>query len=71
MADKFGIAAGITLDGEKEFKSAVTEINRSMTVLGSEMKKVTAQFADNGDSIEALTAKQDVLDRQLNNEGLS
>lgn len=63
MADNFKIGASVALDGEKEFKQAVTGINKEMTVLGSEMKKVTAQFADNSTSMEALKSKQDVLSR--------
>lgn len=64
MAGDFNIGAGITLDGEAEFKKAVSSINKELTVLGSEMKKVTAQFSDNADSIEALTSKQDVLNKK-------
>ena len=50
MAEK-KIGAGIALDGEREFKKAVTGINKDLSVLGSEMKKVTAQFDGNANSI--------------------
>ena len=53
------------MDGEKEFKQAITDINKAMSVLGSEMNKVTAQFDGNANSITGLTAKQDVLERKL------
>ena len=36
MADNFGLKIGI--EGEKEFKKALSEINQSFKVLGSEMK---------------------------------
>ena len=36
MADDFGLKIG--LEGEKEFKKALSEINQSFKVLGSEMK---------------------------------
>ena len=36
MADTFGLKIG--LEGEKEFKKALGEINQSFKVLGSEMK---------------------------------
>lgn len=65
MADKMKIGAGLSLDGEKEFKQAITDINKAMSVLGSEMNKVTAQFDGNANSITGLTAKQDVLERKL------
>lgn len=70
MADNFKIGASLALDGEAEFKKAITDINKDMNVLGSEMKKVTAQFADNSNSVEALTAKQEVLNKQLNDQTL-
>lgn len=53
------------LDGEKEYKAAVSEINASLRVLNSEMKLVSAQFATNADSVDALTARGDVLTRQI------
>lgn len=53
------------LDGEKEYKAAVSEINASLRVLNSEMKLVSAQFATNADSVDALTARNDVLTRQI------
>lgn len=60
MGDNFSIGAGLELSGEKQFTDAIKSINKDLTVLGSEMKKVTAQFDGNADSMEALTAKQKV-----------
>ena len=51
------------LDGEKEYKAAVSEINASLRVLNSEMKLVSEQFKNNDKSVEALTASSDVLSR--------
>jgi phage-related minor tail protein len=42
MADSFGLKIGI--EGEREFKNALKEINQSFKVLGSEMNLVTSQF---------------------------
>ena len=42
MADNFGLKIG--LEGEKEFKKALADINQSFKVLGSEMKVVQSQF---------------------------
>lgn len=56
---------GIELNGEKEFRDAVGEIDKSLKVLRSEMRLVAVQFDDNADSLDALTASNDVLNRQI------
>ena len=63
MADNFGLKIG--LEGEKEFKKALYEINQSFKVLGSEMKVVTSQFNKNDKSVEALTARNQVLNKEI------
>ncbi len=63
MADDFGIKLG--LEGEKEFKNALTEINQSFKVLGSEMKLVSSQFDKNDTSVDALTARNTVLNKEI------
>ena len=63
MADDFGLKIG--LEGEKEFKKALTEINQSFKVLGSEMKVVQSQFDKNDNSVEALTAWNQVLNKEI------
>lgn len=63
MADTFGLKIG--LEGEKEFKKALSEINQSFKVLGSEMKLVQSQFGKNDSSAEALAAKHKVLTTQI------
>lgn len=59
MADSFGLKIG--LEGEKEFKKALADINQSFKVLGSEMKLATSQFDKNDKSVEALAARNKVL----------
>ena len=59
------IKTKVAMDGEKEYKQALSEINSGLKVLNSEMKLTSEQFADNADSIDALTAKNDVLERQI------
>ncbi len=49
MADNFGLKIGI--EGEKQFKQALADINQSFKVLGSEMQLVTSQFDKNDQSI--------------------
>ena len=63
MAENFGLKIG--LEGEKEFKSALAEINNSFKVLGSEMKLVDSQFDKNENSVESLTAKNEVLEKSI------
>lgn len=63
MADSFGIKLGV--EGEKEFKSALSDINLSFKVLGSEMKLVQSQFGKNYSSVESLTSRNEVLNRQI------
>ena len=63
MADNFGLKIG--LEGEKEFKKALADINQSFKVLGSEMKVVQSQFDKNDDSVEALTSRNRVLGKEI------
>jgi len=59
----FGLKIG--LEGEREFKRAITEINREMRVLGSEMKLAASAFAKNETSAASLTAKNQVLAKEI------
>ena len=64
----YDIGPKIGIEGEAEYKKAITSINKDLSVLGSEMKKVTAQFSGNADSMQALTAKQDVYNKQADEQ---
>ncbi len=59
------ITTRFELDGEKQFKAAISEINSGMSVLKSEMELTSAQFSKNADSMDALTKKGDILERQI------
>ena len=63
MADKFGLKIG--LEGEKEFKKSLSEINSAFKVLGSEMKLVESQFGKNDKSVSALSARHEVLEKTV------
>lgn len=63
MADNFGLKIGI--EGEREFKQSLAEINSSFKVLGSEMKLAISRFDANEKSVESLTAKNEVLQKQI------
>ena len=53
------IGAEIRLEGEKDFKRAVSSINTDLKVLGSELKKTESEYKGNENSLSALTAKSE------------
>lgn len=63
MADNFGLKIGI--EGEKEFKAQLVEINQSFKVLGSEMKLIESQFDKQDKSEQALTARNEILQKSI------
>ena len=64
MADKTqNVKTRLSFDGEAEYKAACKEINSTLKVLNSEMKLVTAEYKDNASSVDALKAKQAVLQK--------
>ena len=62
------VGAYITLDGEKEFRSAVTQCNKSLSTMKSEMKLVEAETAGNANSVDTLRKKNEVLTRTLDKQ---
>ena len=65
MANKNKIGASIVLEGEKEFKAAVTDCNRQLRGMKSELSLVKEKYAENANSLEALQAKHKVLSQVL------
>lgn len=55
------IATDLVLSGEKEFNAGMKAVNSNLKTLKSDMAAVSAEFDDNANSVEALTAKQKVL----------
>lgn len=66
MSENFGLKMG--LEGEREFKKSLADINNSFKVLGSEMKLVDSQFDKNDKSTEALTAHSEVLNKEIDSQ---
>jgi len=66
MAADFGLKIGI--EGEKEFKNALRDINQSFKVLGSEMNLVASQFDKQDRSVEAITARNRVLNKEIDTQ---
>lgn len=61
--DTFGLKIGV--EGEKEFKNALRDINQSFKVLGSEMKLVSSEFDKQDKSVAAVAAKNEVLNKAI------
>lgn len=61
----YDIGPKIGIEGEAEFRKSIKAIEGQVKSLGNELKAVTAEFADNANSMEALTAKSNVLDKSI------
>lgn len=53
------IGAEIRLEGEKDFKRAVSSINTDLKLMESELKKTESQYRGNENSLSALSAKSE------------
>ena len=58
----------IKLDGEKEYKAALSQIRGGLSELKSELALASEQFKGNENSVEALTAKHDILERTISTQ---
>ncbi len=65
MAKRPKVGAAMTLDGEREFKAAIAEINAGLKVNAAQMKLVAATYEDGGKSAKDLAAAQEVLEAQI------
>ncbi len=68
MPGKKEIVAGIRLEGEKKFKDDVASINKNLTAMKSELGKVSAEYEGQANTLEALTKKQEILNRMLDEQ---
>lgn len=55
------IGPRIGIDGESEFRKQIQNVNQSIKTLQSEMKAVTAEFADNASAEQRLAAQNKTL----------
>lgn len=55
----------IKLQGESEYRKALSQITQNLREVSSEMKVVTSAYDKNDTSTEALAAKSDVLSKRL------
>lgn len=51
--------------GDKEYREALKQMQAGMNVTRSEAKLLSAQFADNEETLEAVTKKNEILDRTV------
>lgn len=66
--DATKITTYVGIEGEREYKKALNEIAQEMRVTSSEAKVLTATYADNADSLEALKAKDEQLRKELDQQ---
>lgn len=59
------IKTTLALDGEKAFKQGLEATSRQLRVLDSEMKATKASFAGNEKSLESLTARGKIFEKQV------
>lgn len=59
------LKARVGLDGMDEYKRALSELNSGNRVLASEMRKLQAEYKGNTESVEYLTKRGELLERQL------
>ena len=65
MADA-GLKLGV--EGEREFKKALSGINEEMKLLGSEMKLVASEFDANDKSVKALKSQYNVISSEVDTQ---
>lgn len=61
----YDIGPRIGIDGEAEFRRSIQQVSQNIKTLGTEMGAVTAQFSQNANSQEALTAKSKILTKEI------
>ena len=66
MSSTFGFRLGI--EGEREIKSKLYEINQNMKVLGSELKVVSSACDGQERNVRSLSARNDVLKKTVDEQ---
>jgi phage-related protein len=61
----YDIGPQIGIEGEKAFKNAIKDIDQQFKVLGSELKLVASEFDASDKSMEAVTARSGVLNKEI------
>lgn len=66
MSERIGVT--LELDGEKQYKQAVSAITAANKSLDSELKLIESRFAGNANSMEALSEKHKVLEKRYESQ---
>ena len=61
MPSSEGISTKVSVLGDKEYKKALQDIGRRLTMLNTEMAATSSAFGDQADSMEAMRAKASSL----------
>ena len=64
----YDIGPRIGIEGEKEFRQAIGQINTNMRTLNTEMMAVASQFDKSDNSMESYVAKNKVLNKQIDEQ---
>lgn len=62
------IGGKIVLEGEKEYRQALKDIKSDQAELRSEMKLCQSEYKNSQNSIQALTAKHEILSKQIESQ---
>lgn len=65
MAGNYDIGPRVGIEGDKTFKNSLNAIQSNIKNLGSEMKLMAATFDGGADSMEAVSAKSDLLKKSI------
>ena len=65
MPKKADVGMDIGIEGEREFRQQIENINRDLKTLSTETKLVTSEFIGNEQSTEALTAQNRALSAEI------
>lgn len=55
----------IKLEGEREYRQALSQINSDLKVFSPELDKLTAEFGKNDKSTQGLTERNKILTEQI------
>ena len=58
----------VALSGETKYKQAISELNAANKTMGAELKRLSAEYKDNSDSLDFLTKKGESLQTMLDQQ---
>ena len=64
------IKTRLSLDGEREFKSAMAETRRAMAMMNADLRQAAAEFQATGDQQKYFTAQAELLGDKVKQQEL-